>query len=58
MVRFTDLPAGDEPHPRAATRDPVPHDLTLAQLKAAMRALDEALADARRLRAGLVPPNV
>jgi hypothetical protein len=58
MVRFTDLPAGDEPHPCAATRDPVPHDLTLARLKAALRALDETLADARRLRAGLVPPNV
>jgi hypothetical protein len=53
MVHCT-APAGEETQPRPATLDPVRDDLTLSQLKAVMRAFDETLADARRLRAGLV----
>jgi hypothetical protein len=57
MTRFTDPPAGEEPLPRDVTLEPV-SDALPAQLQATMRALDEALAEARRLRAGLVPPSV
>ena len=59
MVNFTAPPPRVEPQPHLTTLDAVPeNDLTLAPLKAVMRAFDEALADARRLRAGLVPPSV
>jgi hypothetical protein len=58
MVHFTDPPADEKPNRRPATLDPVPDDPTLSQLQATMRALDEALAEARRLRTGLVPPSV
>jgi hypothetical protein len=38
--------------------DPVIEDLTPAQVEAITRALDEVIADARRLRSGLAPPSV
>jgi hypothetical protein len=58
MIRITDPPAGEEPLTRDVTPEPVSNGPTPAQLRATMRALDEALAEARRLRAGLVPPSV
>lgn len=58
MIHFT-ASAGEEPDPRPATLDPAPeNDPTVAQAEAIMRALDEVLAEARRLRAGLVSPSV
>jgi hypothetical protein len=57
MIRFDDDPATSE-----FPLDPLPtqpvEELTPAQVEAINRALDEALADARRLHAGLAPPRV
>jgi hypothetical protein len=58
MIRFADPATSESPSGTVPPNQRPPEDLTIAQLKAAMRALDEVLADARRLRAGLVPPSV
>jgi hypothetical protein len=51
MIHFNDPPAGEEPHPRPATSDQPPDELSIEQLQAIMRSLDEVLAEARSLRA-------
>jgi hypothetical protein len=60
MIRFDDdEPATSEsPVDPLPTHEPVVEDLTPAQVEAIMRALDQALADARRLHSGLAPPSV
>ena len=55
MIRFDD----DDPATSEFPLDPLPtqpvEELTPAQLEAINRALDEAMADARRLYSGLAP---
>lgn len=59
MIRFDDDPATSaSPMDPLPTYQPVVEELTPAQLEAINRALDEAMADARRLYSGLAPPSV
>ena len=60
MIRFDDdEPATSEsPVDPLPTHEPVVEDLTPVQVEAIMRALDQALADARHLHSGLAPPSV
>jgi hypothetical protein len=59
MIRFDDDPATSaSPMDPLPTYQPVVEELTPAQLEAINRALDEAMADARRLHSGLAPPSV
>jgi hypothetical protein len=51
MIHFNDPPAGEEPHPCATTSGQATEELSVEQLQAIMRALDEVLAEARSLRA-------
>jgi hypothetical protein len=59
MIRFDDDPATSEsPVDPLPTDEPVVEALTPAQVEAINRALDQAMADARRLHSGLAPPSV
>jgi hypothetical protein len=59
MIRFDDDPATSEsPMDPLPTHEPVVEALTPAQVEAIMRALDQVMADARRLQSGLAPPSV
>jgi hypothetical protein len=57
MIRFEDPATSESPAGTLPTRQRSSEDLTPAPLEAILRAFDEVLADARRLRAGLVPPE-
>jgi hypothetical protein len=56
MIHFNDPPAGEEPHP--AISAPPPDALSVEQLQAIMRALDEVLAESRSLRARIDGPTL
>ena len=58
MIRFDDPATSESPLDPLPTHDPVIEDLSPAQVEAITRALDEAMAAARRLRSGLAPPSV
>jgi hypothetical protein len=58
MIRFADPATSESPVDPLPTHEPLIEELTPAQVEAIMRALDEAMADARRLRSGLAPPSV
>jgi hypothetical protein len=55
MIRFDDPATSKSPVAILPTNQPVLEELTPAQVEAIMRSIDEALADAQRLHAGLAP---